>query len=336
LRVLILSHFNIFEGPIIAFRIPENSNFKGFKTIPKHLSIHEENFFIYDYEIFKTANLKFRVPSKTKRMEYEDLMISVVIINEQISPKIFQSILKKFEEEIKNLNHIYKGLYNSFEEHTAKFLEIKKLLLKYYQAINEIDGIRFDIKLNYKFPWGSHICYFYQKKEDLMDILVPYIKVGLEENQFCVWVTSEDLTEKDAKEKLNSEIKNFNEFLEKKQIEIFPYTEWYLEDDDFNFQRVLDGWVKKYNYAISRGFNGIRVTGNTAWVEKKDWQDFAYYEEEINNVVGNYRMIVLCTYSAEKCGINEILEVAKAHQVVTIRKEGRWEILQKYDDFIFN
>jgi len=29
-------------------------------------------------------------------------------------------------------------------------------------------------------PWGTHFCQFYQTKEDLMDILVPYFKAGLE------------------------------------------------------------------------------------------------------------------------------------------------------------
>ncbi|TKJ24140.1 MAG: hypothetical protein CEE43_00215 [Promethearchaeota archaeon Loki_b32] len=336
MRVLILSHFNIFKGPINFLKIPEAFVFNGLKTIPKHLYLHEKDFFIYDNETFKTANLKFTVPSKMERTEYEDLMISVVIINEQISPKIFQSILKEFKEELKNIKNLYKGLYKSSEESAAKFLKIKEILLKYYQAIKDIKGIQLDINLNYNFPWGTHICYFYQKKEDLMDILIPYIKKGLEDNQFCVWITSEDLNEKEAKKKLKSEIKNYNEFLKKGQIEIFPYTEWYFKDGEFKFQRVLDGWVQKYNYAISQGFNGIRVTGNTAWIEKKEWKDFSDYEEEINNVVGNYRMIVLCTYSAEKCGINEILEVMKTHQVATIRKEGKWEILQRYNNSLFN
>jgi len=336
LRVLILSHFNIIKGSIEVLKIPEDFILNDLKTIPKHLNLDEKNFFIYDYETFKTANLKFTVPSKTERTEYEELMISVVIINEQISPKIFQSILKEFKEELKNIKNLYKVLYNSSEDSTARFLEIKGILLKYYHAIMDIKGIQLDIDLNYNFPWGTHMCYFYQKKEDLMDILIPYIKKGLENNQFCVWVTSEDLSEEEAKEKLKSEIKNFNEFLKKGQIEIFPYTEWYLKDGEFNFQRVLDGWVQKYNYAISQGFNGLRVTGNTAWIERKDWKDFSEYEEEINNVVGNYRMIVLCTYAAEKCGIDEILGVMKTHQVATIRKEGKWEILQKYSDSIFS
>jgi len=334
MRLLILSHFNIFKGPIIVLKVPEDYVSNNYKNIPKYLNLEKKDFFIYDYETFKTANLIFTTPSKMERTEYEELMISVVIINEHLSPKIFQSTLKKFKDELKNIKDLYKNLYSSSEESATKLLEIKEILLKYYQEINQIEGIQLNIDLNYNLPWGTHICYFYQKKEDLMDILIPYIKRGLENNEFCVWVTSEDLNEKEAKSKLKTEIKNFNEFLKKGQIEIFPYTEWYLKEGEFNFQRVLDGWVQKYNYALSQGFNGIRITGNTAWVEKNDWRDFSDYEEEINNVVGNYRMIVLCTYSAEKCSINEILGVIKTHQVATIRREGKWEILQRINDSI--
>jgi hypothetical protein len=42
-------------------------------------------------------------------------------------------------------------------------------------------------------PWGTHFCQFYQTRKDLIDILVPYFKAGLENNEFCMWVTSEPL-----------------------------------------------------------------------------------------------------------------------------------------------
>jgi hypothetical protein len=35
-------------------------------------------------------------------------------------------------------------------------------------------------------PWGTHICQFYDSKEDLADILIPYFKLGLENNEFCL------------------------------------------------------------------------------------------------------------------------------------------------------
>jgi hypothetical protein len=35
------------------------------------------------------------------------------------------------------------------------------------------------------------------------------------------------------------------------------------------------------------------VTGNTAWLEKKDWESFAEYEAELNKVIGKYRMVAI-------------------------------------------
>jgi len=47
-------------------------------------------------------------------------------------------------------------------------------------------------------PWGTHFCQFYQTKEDLLDILVPYFKAGLENNEFCMWITAKPLKEQEA------------------------------------------------------------------------------------------------------------------------------------------
>ena len=53
-------------------------------------------------------------------------------------------------------------------------------------------------------PWGTHLCQFYQTKGDLIDILVPYFKAGLENNEFCMWVTAEPLSENEATEAAGS------------------------------------------------------------------------------------------------------------------------------------
>ncbi|MFH1416584.1 MAG: MEDS domain-containing protein [Elusimicrobiota bacterium] len=42
-------------------------------------------------------------------------------------------------------------------------------------------------------PWGTHLCQFYRTKQDLIEILVPYFKQGLENNEFCMWITSNPL-----------------------------------------------------------------------------------------------------------------------------------------------
>ena len=53
-------------------------------------------------------------------------------------------------------------------------------------------------------PWGTHFCQFYKTKQDLIDILVPYFKAGLENNEFCMWVTAEPLMVAEAKEAMRS------------------------------------------------------------------------------------------------------------------------------------
>jgi len=177
-------------------------------------------------------------------------------------------------------------------------------------------------------PWGTHFCQFYETANDLIDVLVPYFKAGLEDNEFCMWVTSEPLSREDAENAMRKAVPDFDKFLKRGQMEIVPHGEWYLKDGVFDLQRVLDGWIGKLDEALAKGYDGIRVTGNTAWLEKKDWKNFADYEEKVNSVIGKYRMIAVCTYSIGKCGAAEVIDVIRNHQFALIRREGKWELIE--------
>lgn len=57
--------------------------------------------------------------------------------------------------------------------------------------------------------WGTHFCQFYQTREDLIEILIPYFKAGLENNEFCMWITSIHFgVEKINRIRLTKKIKN--------------------------------------------------------------------------------------------------------------------------------
>jgi len=177
-------------------------------------------------------------------------------------------------------------------------------------------------------PWGTHFCQFYQAKEDLIDILAPYFKAGLENNEFCIWVTSEPLDEKEVKEAMRKSMPDFDQYLKRGQIEIVSYADWYLKDGVFNPQRVLNAWTDRLNQALTKGYDGIRVTGNTFWLGKKDWNNFTEYEAEVNSIIGKYRMMAICTYSLDKCGASEILDVVRNHQFALIKRRGKWELIE--------
>ncbi len=178
--------------------------------------------------------------------------------------------------------------------------------------------------------WGTYFCQFYQTKEDLIEILVPYFKAGLENNEFCMWIISAPLEVEGAKEALGRAVPELDIYLERGQIEIIPYTYWYLKGGTFDSKRVLNGWAEKLNRAVTDGYDGLRVSGNTSWLEKKDWGNFVEYEEEVDNVIGNFRMLALCTYSLDKCNAHEIIEVVANHQFALVKNEGEWKRIESF------
>ena len=102
-----------------------------------------------------------------------------------------------------------------------------------------------------------------------MDLLVPYFKAGLEKNEFCIWVTSNPLDVEEAKEALRGAVPDPDVYLDKGQIEIIPYTHWYVKEGVFDSDRILNGWVEKLNKALAYGYDGLRLSGNTFWLKKK-------------------------------------------------------------------
>ena len=176
-------------------------------------------------------------------------------------------------------------------------------------------------------PWGTHFCQIYQTKEDLMDILVLYFKAGLENNEFCIWVISEPLDMEEAKGTLRRDIPDFDTYLENGQIEIIPYTQGYAKDCVFDSQKILNSWIEKTNQILASGYDGLRISGNSFWLETH-WQDFVYYEGEVDSVIGNYRIISLCTYFLDRYNVAGIAEIVSNHQFILAKREGKWERIE--------
>jgi PAS domain S-box-containing protein len=177
-------------------------------------------------------------------------------------------------------------------------------------------------------PWGSHFCLFYETRADLLETVVCYCKAGLESQEFCLWVVAEPLTKADAREALERAVPDIDRYLADHSIEIVTARDWYLQDGAFDLNRVIRGWSEKLASASARGYAGVRVTGDTAWLEKRDWIDFCEYEESLNQAVANQRLAVLCTYPLAACGAAEILDVVRTHQFAVTKRRGGWDVIE--------
>ena len=55
-------------------------------------------------------------------------------------------------------------------------------------------------------PWGSHLAQFFRSGEDLRELLVPYFKAGLENNEQCLLVAGDAFDADQARSALRAAV----------------------------------------------------------------------------------------------------------------------------------
>ena len=86
-------------------------------------------------------------------------------------------------------------------------------------------------------PWGTHFSQFYATKDELAEIVVPYLRAGLEGDELCMWITSAPLGVDDAWTALARAMPDLESYRRRGRLEIIPHTEWYLLGGRFEPRR---------------------------------------------------------------------------------------------------
>lgn len=174
-------------------------------------------------------------------------------------------------------------------------------------------------------PWGSHICQFYTCKEDLVQLLAPYFKQGLEKNDACVWLVA-DLAVEEARNALAAVIPGLNHYIVSGQMQIRHYTELYTNPDgtvkpagELSLQfAAMESTVK------AKGFAGLRASGNVSWIkDEENMSRFMDYETEVHCAIQDSRMMAVCTYPARAAALQRSRELIHNHGKIYV-KRGEW------------
>jgi PAS domain S-box-containing protein len=177
-------------------------------------------------------------------------------------------------------------------------------------------------------PWGTHFCLFYETKEDLLDLLIPFFKAGLADHEFCLYVASEPIAAEAAERALRQAVPHFEHAQPEGQIEIISHLDWYLAGGHFDPLRVRQSWIEKLDHALAHGFEGMRFAANTFWLSKQDWQSFADYEAKMDEAFCELPVLAACAYPLERCSAADMLDVVQHHKFTVARRHRAWERLE--------
>ncbi|MFO7968374.1 MAG: PAS domain S-box protein, partial [Archaeoglobaceae archaeon] len=160
--------------------------------------------------------------------------------------------------------------------------------------------------------WGTHICHFYQTRDDLTNVLIPYFKAGLDNNEYCMWITSKS-----------------NEEAQKLVEEQLPGVEHIKYDESYGERQLIDCLVEKLNLSLAAGYDGLRTAGDFAWLG--NLKDFIGYEEDVNETIESKKIIVLCSYPFNKFKASEIADLTSRHHYTLVVREGEWEYIENFE-----
>ncbi len=177
-------------------------------------------------------------------------------------------------------------------------------------------------------PWGTHFCHLYQTREDILEVLVPYFKTGLSENNLCVWITCSPLSVPEAEAALARAIPDLPSYLRTGQMQVLDYEAWYLKDASFDMNRVLDAWKRKLSEAVAHGYSGMRNAGNMSWITRDMWANHVEYESIINRYLGKGKFVGICSYDLASCGPSELADVISNHQFAVVKRAGAWTTVE--------
>ncbi len=164
-------------------------------------------------------------------------------------------------------------------------------------------------------PWGSRFCVFYTSQRELLDVLVPFIRAGLECNELCSWEVRAPLTVEEAMRALTEAVPDAARHVALGQLEIVPPLEGSALRTDEALERRLD-------QAILAGFDGLRLV-RYAGVGKKG-RAFG----TVTDTIRRLNVIAAVLYPRAELGAADLMQIVQDHRFALVCNSGRWEVLE--------
>lgn len=174
-------------------------------------------------------------------------------------------------------------------------------------------------------PYGMHACHFYSHHDQIVAALVPYFAAGLREKERCLWVTAPPLPAREAATLLRAAHNGVDDAIQSGALRILDFDQWYGSSARLKGLEVVQFWLDEEERALAEGYNGLRITENTSFLQPGDWPTFLEYEQALTQRFTGRRIVALCSYALAHCSDQRISEVMQAHQFAFECPAGEWQ-----------
>lgn len=167
-----------------------------------------------------------------------------------------------------------------------------------------------------------HICGFFDSKSEQYEVILPFIKEGLDRNDKVINILESEQHREHCKHLACSGI-SITENLANGQLEVLASENTYIEDGNFAAKKMYTLLENTLISSKRAGFDSVRACGDMVWALKNlpGTEELMEYEASLNGLVKSHACSLICMYDLNSFSEETIAEVLQTHPYVIM--EGK-------------
>ncbi|MFP4034434.1 MAG: MEDS domain-containing protein [Desulfovermiculus sp.] len=167
---------------------------------------------------------------------------------------------------------------------------------------------------------GDHLCCLYMTEEEHREILVPFIRDGLEQGDKVLYIV-DARTAESILGFWDRQSPSTVQYPTSGQLVIAESRETYIRNGLFDPDAMLAMLQVETDAAVSQGFRALRVTGEMSWALRglPGSERLMEYEGKLNQFFPANPVIGMCQYDMRRFEPNVLLDVLATHPIAVVR-----------------
>ena len=164
-----------------------------------------------------------------------------------------------------------------------------------------------------------HVCAFFRSDDEEYDVLLPFIKQGLDQGEKAIHVVDEDRRE-DHLRRLEAAGIDTAAATARRQFELRGSVDTYLQQGRFDQDRMLARFEQWADDGVAGPFPRSRIICRMDWASEGGSlvNDVIEFESRVNDLWRRYDDVVVCTYRLDRIRGDDVIDMMRTHPVVII------------------
>lgn len=164
-----------------------------------------------------------------------------------------------------------------------------------------------------------HICGFFDSEDKRYDVILPFLKEGLEKNDEVLNILESTSFENHCNRLAQVGIP-VEEKLRNKQLKILSADETYLKGGSFAADKMYDLVEQALNQSKKDGYDSIRACGDMTWALRSvpGTDQLIQYEARLNELTPKHSCSLVCMYDLNRFSATVLADILATHPYVIL------------------